>query len=165
MIRLPALHPAGPGRPPGHAAGPVSRQEPPTVGWLAGICAAAWLVPPWFTGLAVIEATLALGAGIVGTLIVLSLPTYLAFFFAGRSLLRRQSTGEDTLRAWTSLKWDLAGGAVLLNLSFLDYYTLGSGLFEIPIQLAVIALTNLVVFLIGAGLVEFVRGQLLRRRK
>ena len=161
MIRLPRLHPAGGVH--AHEAPPVGRRAPPGTAGLFRLCLAAWLLPPWVTGLAALGLLLTFSFAVIGTLVLLSLPTYLAYYAAGRALTERQASEDDVRQTLLSLRWDLAGGAVLLNVSFLEYFTLGERMFAEPVQLAVIALTNMVVFLIGAGLVEFVRGQVLRR--
>jgi hypothetical protein len=143
---------------------PVRRRAPPGPAELFRLCLAAGLLPPWGTGLAALGLPLPVSLGVIGTLVLLSLPTYLAYYAAGRALMERQASEDDVRQTLLSLKWDLAGGAVLLNVSFLEYFTLGERMFAEPVQLAVIALTDMVVFLIGAGLVDFVRGQILRRR-
>lgn len=162
MIRLPRLHPAGGVH--AHEVGPVHRRAPPGTAGLFRLCLGAWFLPPWVTGLAVLGWPRSVSLAVIGTVVLLSLPTYLAYYAAGRAVMERQASEDDVRPTLLSLKWDLAGGAVLLNVSFLEYFTLGERLFAEPVQLAVIALTDMVVFLIGAGLVEFVRGQILRRR-
>lgn len=165
MIRVPAPHPAGHGRAAPLGAGPAQRYRRPTLVRLAALCAAACLLPPLVASVVLLEEALPLRAAVFGTLAVLSVPTYVVFYLAAAALLRRQDNEDDRHEAWVALKWDLAGGAVLLNLSFIEYFALGAGLFAEPVQLAVIALTDIVAFMVGAGLVEFLRGLLVRRRR
>jgi hypothetical protein len=123
---------------------------------LAGLCGfACVLPPPLLAALAGEDPTGELVA-LVGAL---SLPTYAAFLVVARAILRRQPSPEDARATWVSLKWDLLGGTALLNASFLAYFLSGPGALDAPVQMAVVALTDGAVFLVGAGCVQFVRGQ------
>ncbi len=158
MIRAPSALPGGVG----HLAhpGPAHHLGRPSTVALAGLCVVACILPPPLVALMVGAAPT---AGLVALVVVLSVPTYIAFLVVGRAALRRQPSPEDARMTWVSLRWDLVGGAALLNASFLEYFVAGPGVLDAPVQMAVAALTDAAVFLVGAGCVQFVRGQLMRR--
>lgn len=158
MIRVPSALPSGAG----HVAhpGPAHHLGRPSAAALAGLCVVACVLPPPLLALMAGEAPT---SALVALVVALSVPTYVAFVFVGRAVLRRQPSAEDGQMTWVSLRWDLVGGTALLNASFLEYFVSGPGVLDAPVQMAVVALTDAAVFLVGAGCVQFVRGQLLRR--
>lgn len=158
-MRTPAVLPTGAG----HAAhpGPAHHLGRPSTTVLALLCAAACILPPPLLALIV---GVAPTSGLIALVMALSAPTYVAFLAVGRAVLCRQPSPEDAHLTWVSLKWDLVGGTGLLNASFLEYLLSGPGVLDAPVQMVVVALTDAAVFLVGAGCVQFVRGQILRRR-